>query len=57
MLPTLCEFCSQVDGYAHLVSCVGIDPHPTDHEGPVGNLAELAARAYNVNPNLPAPHE
>ena len=53
--PTICQYCGQADSYQHLVSCVNIGGHPQEQDRLVEYLAELASRAYNINPNRPIP--
>ena len=55
LLPTECQYCGQVDSFAHLVSCVNIGAPPQDRGALVDYLVELTGRAYNVNPGMPHP--
>ena len=55
LLGTECAYCGQVDSFAHLLSCVNIGPPPAEPDALVEYLAELADRAYNVNPGHPRP--
>ena len=55
LLPAQCQYCGCKDRYKHLVECVNIGKHPGEPEELVEYLVELTSRAYNVNPNLPAP--
>ena len=59
-LPTVCQFCGQVDSLAHLIECVniGVIPAGDDEEAQemqISYVMELALRANNVNPKYPAP--
>ena len=56
LVPTICQFCEQIDSLDHLISCVNIGKPLKDTDQLVLYLAELASRAYNVNPNMPVPH-
>ena len=55
LLHTECGYCGQIDSFSHLISCVNIGEPPQGSADLVGYLAELADRAYNVNPGLPRP--
>ena len=44
-----------MDSLAHLIECVRIGAFPRERDLLPDYLAELASRAYSVDPNLPAP--
>ena len=54
---TTCLKCGSEDSFAHLVSCSGLTvPDPSgDTESMIDFLSELARRAMQINPGLPAP--
>ena len=56
ILPTICQYCGQVDSLSHLIACVNIGDVPRGDEDELRDyLVELSRRANNVNPNYPVP--
>ena len=54
--PTLCRKCGiEEDGIVHMLSCYEMDIIPSDEEGIVQYLAELAKRTVVYNPQMPLP--
>ena len=55
LLSTLCQYCGRLDSLQHPIRCVNVGPHREHGQGVTKSLADLARRAYNVNPKLPTP--
>ena len=53
---TICQFRGQIGSLDYLISCVNISKPPKNSDQLALYLVELATRANNVNPHMPAQH-